>query len=46
MQRNWKRVKWTTEDGHISKLKQTLSSHIDAINLALNIVNRSVAASY
>lgn len=46
IQRNWKKVKWTTEGDDISKLKQTLSLHIDALNLALAVVSRSEASPH
>ena len=36
---NWKKVMWTTEGGDIVKLKQTLTAHTDALNLAVTIMN-------
>ena len=39
VKRNWKRLVWTKEGGDISKLKQSLNTHINALNLAITIVN-------
>lgn len=37
--RNFKKVTWTTEGEGIIKLKQTLTAHVQALNLALTAVN-------
>ncbi len=37
--KNWKKVVWTKEGGDIVKLKQTLTAHANALNLAVSIMN-------
>lgn len=37
--KNFKKVKWTTEGEDIIKLKQTLTAHVQALNLAVNTMN-------
>lgn len=38
--KTWKRITWTKEGGDIAKLKLTLTTHINGLNLALNAMNR------
>jgi len=37
--KNWKKVAWTKEGEDISKLKQTLIAHTNALHLAITIIN-------
>lgn len=37
--KNFKKVKWTTEGEGIMKLKQTLTAHVQVLNLAVNTIN-------
>jgi hypothetical protein len=42
MKRNWKKIKWTTEDGDLNKLRNNLAVHINGLNLALSAMHRCV----
>ncbi|KAL1880747.1 hypothetical protein Daus18300_001361 [Diaporthe australafricana] len=37
--KNFKKVTWTTEGDGIAKLKQTLTAHVQALNLAVTVLN-------
>lgn len=37
--KGWKKVAWTTEGGDISRLKQALIAHSNALHLAIAVVN-------
>lgn len=37
--KSFKKVAWTTEGGGISRLKQTLTAHVQALNLAVTAMN-------
>lgn len=37
--KNFRKVKWTTEGEGILKLKQTLTAHVQALNLAVTAIN-------
>ena len=41
---NWKKIRWTTEGGNLDKLKNTLTVHINGLNMAITALNRSVQA--
>lgn len=38
--RNWKKIKWTTEGGDLSKLHHNLGVHITSLNLAVQAMNQ------
>ncbi|KAF2184897.1 hypothetical protein K469DRAFT_175445 [Zopfia rhizophila CBS 207.26] len=40
IRKNWKKILWTKEGGDISKLKVTLSAHINGLNLAVGAINK------
>jgi hypothetical protein len=44
--KNWKKIWWTKEGGDISKLKVTLTAHINGLNLAVNTINKYASSSF
>lgn len=42
MKRGWKKLLWTAEGDNISGIKQSLTVHIQTLNLAIATTNRSV----
>jgi hypothetical protein len=38
--KNWKKILWTKEGGDIVKLKTTLTTHINCLNLAVSAINK------
>lgn len=45
LKENWKKLRWTTEGGDLTKLRGNLAVHIDGLNLAISAINRSVSRS-
>jgi hypothetical protein len=42
---NWKKLLWTKESDEIAKIKLSLTTHINGINLAVGAINKWVALS-
>lgn len=42
---NWKKILWTKEGAEISKIKVSLTAHINGVNLAVGAINKSEALS-
>lgn len=40
IQKNWKKVQWTTEGGNLARLQHNLGVHINSLNLAIAVWNR------
>ncbi|KAK6543480.1 hypothetical protein TWF694_000226 [Orbilia ellipsospora] len=43
LNKNWKKVKWTTEGGDLAILRRSLSIHISSLNLALGVISHNKA---
>lgn len=44
LKKSWKKVAWTKEGGDITKLKQTLIAHTNALHLAITVINGQVSS--
>jgi hypothetical protein len=45
LKKGWKKVAWTKEGGGITKLKQTLIAHTNALHLAITVIKGQVCSA-